>query len=140
MNLAYLALKKIIPELNEKIISADRLFEICEKRKVEIIERRQKPRGVYAVAGKDEYILIRSLLTQILFHEVLAHETSHACLHEATATFLLRKHQLEAEAFSLVCLMPRTELPRLCRIIDTLDTEIFDQLRRRLKVVEIWNI
>lgn len=140
MKLAYESLKNILPELNEKVVTSDRLLSVCDARGVEVCERVQKPLGVYVVCGKDEYILIRSLLTRILFHEVLAHETVHACLHEPAAEFLARKQQLEAEALSLVCLMPRTELPRLARTAGSLSAEQFDQFRRRLRIIEVWDI
>lgn len=139
--LAFSSLKKILPELNSRVITTDRIFEILHARRIEFYELPfTTTNGCYAVdETKREYVILRRAMETLLFHETLCLESVHALLH-SYAPFLLRKQQLEAETFALIAMMPQTDLPRLNRIKHQLDAESYDYLMRRNKANEIWHL
>lgn len=140
MNLAFLSLKRILPELNERVISPARIFEVFTERGIEFYELPfRHTNGCYITESGKEYVILKRALSQLLFHETLALEGAHALIH-APAPFLLRKQQLEAETLALVCVMPVTELPRLNRIKHQFDAESYELLMRRNKAHRIWQI
>lgn len=139
MFLTYRRLKYFLPELNEQVITPERIFEVFESLKVECAEIPLSRNGYYAVSDGANYVFLKRAMTALLLHETLAHECVHLLVHYPAA-FLLSKHELEAEAFALVAMIPRTDLPRLNRIKHQLDDESYELLKRRNKVSEIWKI
>jgi hypothetical protein len=141
MLLAFDCLKKILPELNENAIPPERLINVLRERHVDVVDHLGiEENGYYYISktGK-EFVILKRAMCQLLMHETLAFEFTHASLH-VPVEYLKRKHQLEAEAFSLICMMPLSDLPRLNRIKHQLDAESYDLLMKRNKVNEIWGL
>lgn len=139
MNLAFRALKKFLPELNERIICPEDLFDLYERLDIEFYEIPLQGNGYYIREGGSDYIFLKYFLRQLLRHETILHETVHALIHYPFE-YLTRKQNLEAEVFALIGMMPISELPKKIRIKDSLDPEEYELLERRLKVVEIWGL
>jgi len=139
MLLAYSQLKKILPQLNESVITPEIIYKVFERRKISFYELPIEERGYYVTENGRDYVFLRHSLQQLLFHETLLYEGVHAICH-FPVQYLLRRHTLEAEAFSLIGMMPLESLPRLNRIRHQLDAENYDLLLRRNKVAELWNL
>ena len=139
MKLAFSTLKKIIPELNERIITPKRILEIFRQRGIDFFELNIEDDGAFVTSDGRSFVFLKSILQQLVYHETLLHEGGHALIHYP-ADFLERKHQLEAEVFSLVGMMPLKDLPRLNRIKHQLDAESYELLKRRNKANSIWGL
>ena len=139
MTLTYLQLKKILPELNEEIITPDRIFEVFQEKKIDFHELPLEGDGCYVTEEGKDYVFLRSAMRQLLFYKTLLYESVHALVHYP-APFLLWRHNLEAEVLSLIGMMPLSDLPRLNRIKNQLDEENYDLLMRRNKANEIWSL
>lgn len=139
MNLAFQTLKKILPELNEKVVTPERMIQVFNERDITLHELPLEDAGCFVSKDGRDYVFLRQALNQVLYHETLLHEGVHA-LTSHPAPFLSRKHQLEADALSLVAMMPLSELPRLNRIKNSLDEETFILLERRNEVKERWSL
>lgn len=141
MKLALLRIKEFLPEINERVITPARIFEIFAERNITYCEADlQDSNGCYASAKGRDYVVLKRSLSYLLYYETLALETVHAILHDASAAFLLQKHKKEAETLSLVAMMPEPDLPRLCREAGSLDAETYYLLKKRLRVLERWQI
>lgn len=140
MILVFQKLKTIFPELNRAAISPKRIFEVFEKMKVVYVELPLERNGYYISDTKKDYVFLKSAMSQMLFHEVLAHETAHAFTSTPAARFLLWRFEIEAEALSLIMMMPLADLARLNRIKNQLDDESYDLLMRRNKIKSLWGL
>lgn len=139
MTLTYLQLKKILPELNEEIITPDRIFEIFQEKEIDFHELPLEGDGCFVTEEGKDYVFLRSAMRHLLFYKTLLYESVHALVHHP-APFLLWRHNLEAEVLSLIGMMPLSDLPRLNRIKNQLDDENYDLLMRRNKANEIWSL
>lgn len=139
MNLIFLALKRSIPELNEQVVPPSRILEVLAEKGIPMMEIPMKELGSYVRKDKQDFVFIKAALAQLVHHETLAYEASHAITH-VPADFLARRHNLEAEAMSLICMIPATDLPRLNRIKHQLDPESYELLKRRIEIKKIWNL
>jgi len=101
MKLTFLQLKKIIPELNKKVITAERILQIFERRRIEFYELPLDSDGCYVTKEGRDYVFLRQRMHQLLYYETLAYEGVHALCH-FPASFLLWRHNLEAEVLSLI--------------------------------------
>lgn len=142
MNLAFRLLKSYFPELNEEPIGTERIIQVLGTRAIQYYEVPMDGPGAYVVDASDgsEYVFIKNSIRGILKHETVAYECVHGLCHVPAATFLKRRHDLEAEALSLVMMMPAPELPRLDRIKHQLEPESYDRVIRRLMVKALWGI
>lgn len=141
MLLTFSLLKKIIPELNKKVITVERIIELLYQRRIEYheIPLYKEDDGAFITQDGQDYVFIRYALHQILKHETVLHEGCHAFMH-VKAPFLQWRQQLEADVFSLVGMIPATELPHLNRIKHQLEPESYEMLMRRNRVKEMWKI
>lgn len=139
MNLTLLQLKKILPEINRKVITPARILQVLKEQSIEFFEIQMNDDGAYVTDAGREFVFLRRSLQHFLFHETLAHETVHALSHHP-ASFLFWRHQLEAEVFSLVFMMPLADLPRLNKIKHQLDDESYELLKKRNKANEVWHL
>lgn len=139
MKLTFLQLKKIIPELNKKVITAARIFQVFRERQIEYNEIKMQGAGAYVTEDGKDYVFLRDSLQAYLYHETLAYEGTHALCHYP-ASFLAFRHNLEAEVLSLVMMMPLSDLSRLNKIKHQLDDESYELLKRRNKAYEVWNL
>lgn len=139
MNLTYLQLQKIFPEINIRKITPVRILEMFDKKNISYFELPMEGRGGCLTDGGREYVFIKRSLQNLLYHETLAYESVHALCH-APAPFLRWRHNLQSEIFSLVFMMPLADLPYLNRIKHQLDEESFELLLRRNKANEIWKL
>ena len=139
MNLTFSQLKKIFPELNRKKITPSQVLQVFAERNIELYEVRMEGRGACVTDSGREYIFLKESLTSLLYHETLCYEGVHALCHHP-ASFLRWRHNLQSEVFSLVMMMPKTDLPRLNRIKHQLDDESYELLQRRNKANEMWKI
>lgn len=139
MNITFRILKNIFPELNEKVITSERIRQVFEERNIELLEVPMKGKGCYVSHENKDYVFLRYNLSSLIYHETLLYESVHALLHVPSAHFLKRQHDLEAEVFSLVMMMPLADLPRLNIIKYQLDAENYEYVEQRNKIHSIWN-
>ena len=139
MNLAFSALKKILPELNERVITPERILRVFLERNIEFYEIDLNKNGYYVLEQNQEYVFLKRALSQLLFHETLTHEMVHVGCH-SFAPFLLRKNEIEAKTLALIGMMPETLLPQLVSDSHNLDGETYGLLKRRLRVLEFWRL
>ena len=139
MNLTYRQLKKILPELNEEVITPERIFEVFREKEIEFYELPLDGDGCYASDDGREFVFLRSAMRGLLFHKTLIYEGVHAFCHYP-AKFLLWRHNIESEVLSLLAMMPLADLPRLNRIKHQLDDETFELLEKRNKANDLWKL
>lgn len=141
MNLTFTLLKKYFPELNRKIISRERITQVLIKKNIGIFEIPMNGRGAYVRSLPDgaEFVFLKYNLQSLIYHETLAYEGVHALCH-IKADFLEARQNLQSEVFSLVMMMPKTDLPRLNRIKHQLDDETYELLKRRNTAAERWQL
>ncbi len=139
MILTFDCLKRILPELNETVISPERILAKLAALNVKVFDAAIEENGYYITTAKRDYIFLKNGMAHLIYHETLAHEFSHFGCHYP-ADFLRRKHQLEAEMMSLICMMPLTNLSRLNAVRHQFDNENYDLLMRRNKGFEVWSL
>ena len=142
MNLTFHILKKRhFPELNEKVITRERIIQVLSKIPVPVFDIPMIGRGAYVHDRTDgaEFVFIKYNLQTLIQHETLAFEAVHALCH-VKADFLLSRQNLQSEVLSLVMMMPKTDLPRLNRIKHQLDDESYELLMRRNRAAEMWHL
>jgi len=142
MNLTFRLLKKYFPELNKKVISRERIVRVLATIGIPVFDIPMEGRGAYIrdVSDGSEYVFIKYNLQTLIYHETLAYEGVHALAHDPAAKFLERRHNLQSEVFSLVMMMPGTELPRLNRIKHQLEPDAYERVQRRNLVKAMWQI
>lgn len=140
MNLTFQSLKRYFPELNKKIITRERIIKVLSKINIPVFDIQMHGRGAYVIDRIDgaEFVFIKYNLQSLVRFETTAYESVHALCH-TKADFLESRQNLQSEIFSLVMMMPQTDLPRLNRIKHQLDAESFELLMRRNKAAEIWH-
>ena len=139
MNITYYLLKKILPELNRCVITVERILNVFFQRNIEYYELPIEGEGAFVTKDGRNYVFLRSALAQLLKHETILHEGCHALIHYP-APFLMNRHQLQADAFSLIGMMPLTELKHLNRLKHQLEPESFELLKRRNDVNRRWKL
>lgn len=139
MKLTVLQLKKILPEINRRVITPSRILQIFKHRGIEFRELPMEGLGGCVTDAGREYVFLRTSLAHLLYHETLAYESVHVFSHYP-ASFLRRRHDLESEVLSLVFMMPLADLPRLNRIKHQLDEESYELLKRRNQAHKVWNL
>lgn len=105
MNLSLPKLYRIMPDLNRRPLDESDFWQVCESRKIDVIERRQKKKGYYVPTKDGDFVFIDSRLKNLNWLTVAYHELFHALLH-FPAPFLAGKHQFEANAFTIISLCP----------------------------------
>lgn len=139
MNITYLLLKKVLPELNRCVITVERILQVFCQRNIEYYEIPLEGDGAFVTKDGNNYVFLRSALTQLLKHETILHEGCHALIHYP-APFLLRRHQLQADIFSLIGIMPLADLKHINRLKHQLEPESFELLKRRNEVNRRWKL
>lgn len=139
MKLTLLQLKKMLPEINRRVITPARILQIFRQQNIEFCEIPMEGLGGCVSDTGREYVFLRNSLPHLLYHETLSYEGVHALSHHP-APFLRWRHDLEAEVLSLVFMMPLTDLPRLNRIKHQLDEESYELLERRNKANAVWRL
>jgi len=142
MNLTFRTLKKYFPELNRRTITRERISQVLKAVGVSVFEIPMEGRGAYVIDRTDgsEYVFIRQGLRGLLGHETFAYESTHALCHDPGAKFLKWRHDLQAEVFSIVMMIPATDLPRLNRIKNQLDEESYELIKKRNHIKAVWKI
>lgn len=142
MNLTFQLLKNHFPELNEKVIERERIVEVLGRKGIPVFDVPMAGKGAYVRDLRDgaEYVFIKNNLESLLYHETLCYEGTHALCHVPAAKFLERRQNLQAEVFSLVMMMPLKDLPRLNRLKHEFDADVYERLKRRNQVKEMWRI
>lgn len=139
MHLIFSILKKTLPELNREIITPARMIYVFYHRLIEFHELDMPDAGAFVTCDGKNYVFLKMALQQLIYHETILHEGCHALVHHP-APFLMWRHQIEAEVFSLVGMMPITNLRRLNKIRHQLEPESYELLMRRNKVNERWRL
>lgn len=139
MNLTFQLLKKYFPELNRKIISRERIIKVLGAIGIPVYELPMEGRGAFIRDRSDgsEFVFIKYNLQSLIYHETLAYEGVHALCH-VKADFLKSRQDLQSEVFSLVMMIPETELPRLNKIKHQLEPESYELVEKRNQIKLYW--
>lgn len=129
MNLAFSQMKKLFAKFNEKAYAFDDFLRICRRERINVVTYKmpESVRGYYCSERKRIYrkkwIVFNELLTETQRLYVAYHELAHHFLHVQLAskqTFYCRlarleetRHDCEAEAISLMFILPAAKLVEL---------------------------
>lgn len=127
-------LKKHFPFLGERAVTEADLFEICERRGVEVVFAHEIRAGIYVHrAGRDHIFLNAMLHGQSLVY-VLSHEIAHMLLHVPTRSrgvalgfngeTCSRRNHAEAETAAALLMFPLTGIDR--RLFDAANSGFTD--------------
>lgn len=124
MNLALSALKRAVPVLNERPLTAEDFYQLCRRARATVVEMPLKVPGFMMVVRGRAYIHINSRLCGLAWLEAAFHEYGHFCLHtppEATVAYFFRlkpdsKEEHEADVFASLALLPEPKLRRMLKV------------------------
>lgn len=99
-----------ISDWNKRVLDEADFYEICEKKKIAVLNLSIRSKGEYLVYKDQAFIILkpgmpRSLRVWVQFHE-LAHALLHTQINSHFSTSTLRKLDTEANHFAALALMP----------------------------------
>lgn len=109
MNLAISRIKEIIPYFNEKPLTENDFWQICEREQIQVVETNLVVNGFYYEGQKRKIICLNKALQGLAWLESAFHELAHYFLHAPPPH---DRQEREARAIALIAILPRTDLEK----------------------------
>lgn len=132
MNLAISRIKEILPHFNERPLTEEDFWLICETEKIKVFETTLIVNGFYFADENEAVIYLNSALRGIDWLENAFHELAHHFLHTPPQS---RKQEREAQAIALMALIPSCELEKTVCNSEDLCERARSILHKRLEIL-----
>lgn len=121
MKLALAKLKRLIPELDKRPLTARDFFRICRRERIKVFEIPLSVPGFYVVCKGKAYIYLNCRLRGVAWLLAAFHELGHHFLHAPPFATVALFYQLkpdtrqekEAQAFAITAVIPEPLMKEL---------------------------